>query len=77
MLQLTPFIDIGIGWNNGANNNNPDPNTLIGAGLGLLWQQGDFAARIDYGIPLVSIDTDKPTLQDKGIYFSVRYSPSF
>lgn len=75
VLQLTPFIDIGTGWNNGANN--PNPNTLVGAGLGLLWQQGNFAARIDYGIPLVSIDSDKPTLQDNGIYFSVRYNPSF
>lgn len=75
VLQLTPFIDIGTGWNNGANN--PNPNTLVGAGLGLLWQQGNFAARIDYGIPLVSIDSDKPTLQDNGIYFSLRYNPSF
>lgn len=75
VLQLTPFIDLGIGWNNDANN--PNPNTLASAGLGLLWQQGNFAARIDYGIPLVSIDSDKPTLQDNGIYFSVRYNPSF
>lgn len=75
VLQVTPFIDVGTGWNNGEND--PNPNTLVGAGLGLLWQQGNFAARIDYGIPLVSIDTDKPTLQDNGVYFSIRYSPSF
>lgn len=75
LLQLTPFIDVGTGWNDGGDSLNP--NTLVGAGLGLLWQQGNFSARIDYGIPLVSIDTDKPTLQDQGIYFSIRYSPSF
>ena len=75
VLQVTPFIDLGTGWNNGEND--PNPNTLVGAGLGLLWQQGNFAARIDYGIPLVSIDTDKSTLQDNGIYFSLRYNPSF
>lgn len=75
VLQVTPFIDLGTGWNHGEND--PNPNTLVGAGLGLLWQQGNFAARIDYGIPLVSIDTDKSTLQDNGIYFSIRYSPSF
>ena len=75
VLQLTPFIDIGTGWNNAGDSLNP--NTLVGAGLGLLWQQGNFAARIDYGIPLVSIDTDKSTLQDNGIYFSLRYNPSF
>lgn len=75
VLQLTPFIDIGTGWNNGTNN--PNPNTLVGPGLGLLWQQGDFSARIDYGIPVVSIDYDKETLQDRGLYFSIRYNPSF
>ncbi|WP_292843233.1 ShlB/FhaC/HecB family hemolysin secretion/activation protein [Nostoc sp. NMS8] len=76
VLQLTPFIDMGVAWNNG-NNNNSDSNTLIGTGLGLLWQEGDFSARIDYGIPLISIDTEKRTLQDNGIYFSIRYNPSF
>ncbi|MGF1675872.1 MAG: ShlB/FhaC/HecB family hemolysin secretion/activation protein [Rivularia sp. (in: cyanobacteria)] len=75
LLQLTPFIDIGTGWNNGKSNLTED--TLIGTGLGLLWQQGSLSARIDYGIPLISVDTDKPTLQDNGIYFSIRYSPSF
>lgn len=76
LLQLTPFIDIGVGWNNNSQNNS-DSNTLIGTGLGLLWQQGDFSARVDYGIPLVSVNAEKPTLQDNGIYFSIRYSPSF
>ena len=75
LLQLTPFIDIGTGWNNGESNLSED--TLIGTGLGLLWQQGSLSARIDYGIPLISVDTDKRTLQDNGIYFSIGYSPSF
>jgi hemolysin activation/secretion protein len=75
LLQLTPFIDIGTGWNNGKSNLTED--TLIGTGLGLLWQQGSLSARIDYGIPLISVDTDKRTLQDNGIYFSIGYSPSF
>ncbi|MBE9215539.1 ShlB/FhaC/HecB family hemolysin secretion/activation protein [Plectonema cf. radiosum LEGE 06105] len=75
LLQLTPFIDIGTGWNNGESNLSED--TLIGTGLGLLWQQGSLSARIDYGIPLISVDTDQRTLQDNGIYFSIGYSPSF
>ena len=74
VLQVTPFLDVGTGWNNG---DDPNPNTLVGTGLGLLWQQGNFAARIDYGIPLVSIDSDTSTLQDDGVYFSIGYSPSF
>lgn len=76
LVQLTPFVDVGTGWNRGGNN--PDPNALVGAGIGLLWRQGDnFSARLDWGIPLVSIDSEKRSLQENGIYFSVRYSPSF
>jgi hemolysin activation/secretion protein len=77
VLQLTPFIDLGVGWNRGGNNA-PNPNTLIGTGIGLLWRVGDnFSARLDWGIPLVSIDSEKRSLQENGIYFSMRYNPSF
>lgn len=76
LLQLTPFIDVGTGWNRGGNS--PNPNTLVGTGIGLLWRQGDnFSARLDWGIPLVSVDSEKRSLQENGIYFSIRYSPSF
>lgn len=76
LVQITPFVDVGSGWNRGGNN--PDPSTLVGAGFGLLWRQGDdFSARIDWGIPLVSVDSEKRSLQENGIYFSIRYSPSF
>lgn len=76
VLQLTPFVDVGTGWNRGGNN--PEPNTLVGVGLGLLWRQGNnFSARLDWGIPLVSVDSQKRSLQENGIYFSIRYSPSF
>ncbi|GAP98804.1 ShlB/FhaC/HecB family hemolysin secretion/activation protein [Leptolyngbya sp. NIES-2104] len=76
LVQVTPFIDVGTAWNrSGAN---PNPNTLVGAGFGFLWQQGDdFSARIDFGFPLVSIEGERRSLQEKGIYFSIRYSPSF
>ncbi|MER3436126.1 MAG: hypothetical protein C4288_22870 [Leptolyngbya sp. ERB_1_1] len=74
LLQLTPFIDVGTGWN--CNGIRPDPNTLVGAGIGLLWRQSDFSARLDFGFPLVAIEGDKRSLQEKGIYFSVRYSPN-
>jgi hemolysin activation/secretion protein len=76
LLQLTPFIDVGTGWN--RKGNNPETNPLVGTGLGLLWRQGDnFSARLDWGIPLMSIESDRRSLQEKGIYFSIRYSPSF
>ncbi|AUT04278.1 peptide transporter [Nostoc sp. CENA543] len=74
VLQLAPFIDVGTGWN--TNSRNPSPSTLIGTGLGLLWKQGDhFSARLDWGIPLTSVEGDKRSLQENGLYFSVRYSP--
>jgi hemolysin activation/secretion protein len=75
LLQVVPFFDIGIGWNN-SNNPDPDPDTLIGVGLGVQWRQGDrFTARLDWGIPLVSVDSREKTWQENGIYFSVVYSP--
>ncbi|MCU0568693.1 MAG: ShlB/FhaC/HecB family hemolysin secretion/activation protein, partial [Oculatellaceae cyanobacterium Prado106] len=76
LLQVTPFIDLGTAWNNGGDD--PDPDTLIGAGLGLLWRMGDnFTARVDWGIPLVDVESSDRTWQENGIYFSVRFAPSF
>ncbi|QKQ72010.1 ShlB/FhaC/HecB family hemolysin secretion/activation protein [Nostoc sp. TCL240-02] len=74
VLQLTPFIDVGKGWN--VNGENPSPSTLVSTGLGLLWKQGDdLSARLDWGIPLISVDGEKRSLQENGLYFSLRYSP--
>ncbi|MBD2254141.1 ShlB/FhaC/HecB family hemolysin secretion/activation protein [Nostoc parmelioides] len=74
VLQLTPFIDVGTGWN--TQSNNPSPSTFVGTGLGLLWKQGDtFSARLDWGIPLTSVDGEKRSLQENGLYFSLQYSP--
>jgi hemolysin activation/secretion protein len=75
LLQLAPFIDIGTAWNSG-DNPNPDPNTLVGVGIGLVGRLGDrVSARFDWGIPLVSIDNNKSTWQENGLYFSLVYSP--
>ena len=74
VLQVTPFIDAGTVWNH--NGNNPGPDTLVGTGFGLLWQQGNnFSARLDWGIPLVDLDTDENGLQDSGLHFSIQYTP--
>ncbi|MFM7425360.1 MAG: ShlB/FhaC/HecB family hemolysin secretion/activation protein, partial [Elainella sp.] len=73
-LQIAPFLDVGTGWNLEANN--PDPNLLVGTGLGLLWQTGDyFAVRLDWGLPLVTVDSEERTWQENGIYFSVLLTP--
>jgi hemolysin activation/secretion protein len=74
VMQIVPFLDVGTGWNRG-DRPDPDPQTLVGLGLGLRWQQGDrFTARLDYAIPLVEVDNpDQDTWQENGLYFSVRW----
>lgn len=75
LVQLTPFIDVGSGWNL-SGRADPDPQTLASVGLGLRLQLGNsLNARLDWGIPLVSIDGEKRSLQEQGVYFSIFYSP--
>lgn len=74
LLQLAPFVDVGTAWNSAGPN--PDPQTLAGIGLGLLWRQGDrLSARLDFGIPLIAVDGSERTWQESGVYFSLSYSP--
>ncbi|MEH2109779.1 ShlB/FhaC/HecB family hemolysin secretion/activation protein [Nostoc sp.] len=74
-LQVVPFVDFGVGWNS-SGRENPDPNTLAAVGLGLRWSQGDrFTVRLDWGIPLVSVNSNERTLQENGLYFSLLYNP--
>lgn len=75
VLQVVPFIDLGVGWNS-SGNENPDPNTAIGVGLGFQWQMGDrVSARLDWGFPLIEIDSRDRTWQENGLYFSINVSP--
>ena len=76
-LQLIPFIDYGKGWNS-AGRSNPEPSSLASFGIGLQWQQGDdLTARIDWGIPLIDVDSRDRTWQENGILFTVQWNPSF
>jgi len=76
-LQIAPFIDFGTGWN--VDNDQLDPSTLAGVGVGLLWQmQEKLNARLDWGIPLIEVDdpnSDSNTLQQNGLYFQIEYTP--
>ena len=75
ILQVVPFVDFGVGWNS-SGRNNPDPNTLASVGLGLRWAQSDrFTVRLDWGIPLISVNSNERTLQENGLYFSLLYNP--
>ncbi len=75
VLQLTPFVDVGTAWNSGRSG--PESGTLASAGLGLRLQLGDsFTARLDWGIPLISLDSNERTWrQEDGLHFSVLYNP--
>ena len=79
-LQLTPFVDFGTVWDDSVRSveklNPPDSDTLASIGLGLRFQLGDrLTARLDWGIPLIDIDSRERTLQEKGLYFSIQYNP--
>ena len=74
VLQLAPFFEIGTAWNN--RNIDPDPATIASLGLGLRWLiTPDLSLRLDYGIPLISVGERGNSLQENGLYFSVRYLP--
>ncbi|MCC5609693.1 ShlB/FhaC/HecB family hemolysin secretion/activation protein [Nostoc sp. CHAB 5834] len=78
VMQVTPFVDVGTAWNNSSSidENNTNTNTLASVGLGLRWLQGNnFNAGVEWGIPLVSVDTQGNTLQENGLYFFVQYNP--
>ncbi|WP_228055540.1 ShlB/FhaC/HecB family hemolysin secretion/activation protein [Lusitaniella coriacea] len=71
VLQVTPFIDFGVGW---SNLDNSSAETIAGLGLGLRWQQGDrLTMRLDWGIPLKDRPTRRRSWQENGLYFSVNY----
>jgi hemolysin activation/secretion protein len=74
ILHLVPFFDIGTGWN--REEENPDPATLVSVGVGLNWEYSDrINARIEWGIPLVEVESRGDSLQEDGIYFSVEFTP--
>lgn len=76
VLQVTPFIDVGTAWNNSSSGDENNTNTLASVGLGLRWLQGNnLTAAVEWGIPLVSVDTQGNTWQENGLYFFVQYNP--
>jgi hemolysin activation/secretion protein len=77
-LEVIPFFDIGTTWNNDSPDeltNASNSSTLASLGLGIHYQLAErLNARLDWGIPLVPIDTTSSnTWQEQGLYFSVRY----
>ncbi|HEY9606367.1 MAG TPA: ShlB/FhaC/HecB family hemolysin secretion/activation protein [Allocoleopsis sp.] len=78
IIQLASFFDIGTVWNNQADvaREISSPSTLASVGVGLLWQLDPYvSARLDWGIPLISVSDGGDSLQDNGISFSIRFQP--
>ena len=72
-FSLIPFVDFGTVWGDSARQ---DEDTLVSIGLGLQLALSDrLRARLDYGIPLVELDSTERTAQENGIYFSIEYFP--
>ena len=72
IFQLAPFADLGVVWNNSADD--PDDNFLAGIGLGVLWQPvSGLDIRLDYAPPLVDLDDKGDNIQEDGFYFSINY----
>jgi len=78
LLQITPFFDLGVAWNNEGNGGDrpePDPNFIAATGLGVRWQMGEYlTATIEYGLPLVEVESQGDSLQEDGLHFSLIYN---
>ena len=73
VVQLTPFVDLGTIWNSDDTEISNDFLAAIGIGLNFTAGNG-FNARIDWGIPLVDVDTQGDSLQEDGIYFTINWN---
>ncbi|NES22138.1 MAG: ShlB/FhaC/HecB family hemolysin secretion/activation protein [Symploca sp. SIO3E6] len=71
-LQLAPFFDFGTVSNN--SNNELEFSNLYSLGLGLRFSLGNsFFATLEWGIPLVDVENAGNSLQEQGLYFTVKY----
>jgi len=70
LVQIAPFFDVGTVWN--SEDLEISHTTLPSLGVGLNFSMGTkFNARLDWGIPLISVEGTSNSLQENGIYFSI------
>ncbi len=78
ILYLTPFVDVGTVSNVTLSGRQEfDNSTIVSTGLGLNWQSSQFNARLDWGIPLVDVNSRNNNLQEDGLHFSLNYIQPF
>lgn len=74
-LSAVPFVDFGTTWSN-SDDRNQEEDTVASLGLGLRLDIFEtLNARLDYGIPLIEVEDNDDSLQEKGLYFSLEYLP--
>ena len=73
IVQVAPFVDVGKVWN--TNGIGADTRLFASTGLSLRWQYSRFSARLDWGLPLTSVQKQGDSLQDNGLFFSLIYQP--
>ena len=77
LLQVAPFIDLGVVWNNDANDADIDDNFLLGTGLGvILTPIPELDIRVDLGFPLIDLDDPGDPESVGQVYFQVVFSPT-
>ncbi|HEY9769143.1 MAG TPA: ShlB/FhaC/HecB family hemolysin secretion/activation protein [Coleofasciculaceae cyanobacterium] len=70
LVQIAPFFDVGTVWN--SDDVEITNSTLPSLGVGLNFSLGEnFNARLDWGIPLSTVEAENSSLQEDGIYFSL------
>ena len=70
-FQVNPFFDFARVWN--SDDLLLETNTLASLGVGLqLLVRDNFAARLDWGIPLIDDGESGDSLQENGIHFSIK-----
>jgi hemolysin activation/secretion protein len=73
-LTLISFLDAGHAWN--IDLDDPEDDFLLGIGAGLRWEVlPNLVVGLDYGLPLVDAQSRGDSLQDNGLYLSLRYFP--
>ncbi|NEQ68828.1 MAG: ShlB/FhaC/HecB family hemolysin secretion/activation protein, partial [Symploca sp. SIO2D2] len=76
LLQVAPFVDLGMVWNNPSN---PDQianeHFLAGLGTGIIYSPiEDLTLRLDFTLPLIDLSDRSTNIQDDGFYFSINYN---
>ena len=73
-ISAIPFVDFGTTWSN--SDERVEEDTVVSLGVGVrLDLSNTLNARIDYGIPLIEVSDSDDTLQENGVYFSLKYFP--